>query len=158
LPAHLRSRWSLLTVVIVVVALLMAWVGMRFWKHDPGPERAMARAQAFVEVINGNKPAEVYAFLDPTVTSLATKEQFVHNWQVDREYPYISPLWLYIDEITLSSDERSGRATCTVAARLPGMKRTFELVWSHGDYYMIAFREIADGSFPITLHRLTPQN
>jgi hypothetical protein len=150
-------RRLLLTAAILIAGLPLVWLGMHLWVH-PDQERAQARAQAFVDAVNYNRPANVYAYLDSTVAALATKEQFVQNWQTNREYPYISPLWLYIDRIVLSSDRLSGRVYCTVAARLPGMTMTFDLAWRHGDYYMVAFREIADGSFPVTLHRLKQTN
>ena len=151
-------RKLLLIPAILVVGVALGWLGTHLWVHHPGQERALARAHAFVKAVNYNRPAEVYAYLDPSVAGLTTKEQFVQNWQTDREYPYISPLWLYVDRLALSFDGRSGRVFCTQAARLPGMTREFDVAWRHGDYYMIAFREIADGSFPVTLHRLDPQD
>lgn len=120
----------------------------------PSMKRAYTRAQLFVNAVNTNRPAEVYCLLDPTIASLTTRKQFIANFTADRAYPYLTPLYLYIDKMELAPDRYTGVVYCTVAARLPGQTMVLTLHWYRGDYYMTAFREIADGSFRTALHRL----
>ncbi len=126
------------------VLLLFIAVGPWSW---PGKKQAEWRVNAFIKAVNANRPGDVYLFLTPELKAMLSREEFRHNFAKERSYPYLTPLYLYLDEVKLSSDRRSGEALLTVAARLPGEKMRVKLIYTKGQYYIEAFRDIADGSY-----------
>jgi len=113
----------------------------------PGQSHATQRVNDFNQAINANRPAEIYPYLIPELKGMLSKEEFIQNFAQERSYPYLSPLYVYLDEVKLVSDLRSGEAISTVAARLPGQKMNVKLLYISGQYYIDAFRDIADGSY-----------
>ncbi len=124
----------------------------------PGRERmegrVRARMEAFIHTVNENRPQEIYDYLLPSIRVLIDREGFVRNFARERSYPYLTPLYLYLEKLELNPDGSSGRAVCRVAARLPGQIRVFPIIFTDGDYFVNAFREIADGSFAEKFDRL----
>lgn len=139
-------------VLLISLAVILLAAGYGYAEHGvPGQrksyDRALARAQQFVDAVNANEPARVYRYLSKDIRLLIKREGFVQNFAKERSYPYLTPLYLYIDSLELADDRLSGTLTCIVAARLPGQTMSFPVVFEDGDYYIEAFRDIADGSF-----------
>ena len=130
--------------LLIMLTFLAMSVGMNFF---PSQWQAIKRVTGFNEAINANKPADIYLYLTPELRGMLTMEEFISNFAKERSYPYLSPLYVYLDEVNLNSDKRSGEAISTVAARLPGQKMSVKLVFIEGQYYIDAFRDIADGSY-----------
>jgi hypothetical protein len=78
---------------------------------------------------------------------MLSKEEFMKNFAHERSYPYLTPLYIYLDEVTLVENKNTGEAVFTVAARLPGEKMRVKTVYINGQYYFDFFRELADGSY-----------
>lgn len=121
-------------------------------------ENAFARAEGFIKAVNDNKPAKVYNYLTPEIRKLIDKEGFVQNFAKERSYPYLTPLYLYLDKLKLGDDKIKGQIECIVAARLPGERMDFSVVYVKDNYYIDAFRDIADGSFIKKFDKLSTQN
>lgn len=110
-------------------------------------ENAVKQVEGFIQAVNDNNPAEVYQYLSPDIKELIDQQGFEKNFAKERSYPYLTPLYLYLDKLELSEDKRSGKVECIVAARLPGQRMNFSVVYDQDNYYVVAFRDIADGSF-----------
>lgn len=136
-----RPFWVGLLIIAIILTLS---VGIN---HVPGQRNATMRVNGFNEAINANRPADIYPYLIPELREMLSKEEFMRNFAKERYYPYLSPLYVYLDEVKLASDRQSGEAISTVAARLPGQKMNVKLVYIRGQYYIEAFRDIADGSY-----------
>ncbi|MEA1926669.1 MAG: hypothetical protein U9N73_00565 [Candidatus Auribacterota bacterium] len=122
---------------------------------DAGREaRARIRMESFLRAVNENRPEKVYDYLLPSIQSLIDREGFVRNFARERSYPYLTPLYLYLEKLELDPAQSSGRAICRVAARLPGQTRVFPIIYTNENYFIDAFREIADGSFAEKFERL----
>jgi len=103
-------------------------------------------AQKVVDAVNDNSPSTLYALLSDNLQKTISKEDFILNAQKERSYPYLTPLYLYLNGITLNRDE-SADVECLVASRLPGEKYRFSLVKENGEYRAIVFEDVVDGSF-----------
>lgn len=112
-----------------------------------GVENAAIRAEEFAKAVNDNNPKKVYEYLAPGIRDMASREVFVQNFAKERSYPYLTPLYLYVEDVQLCEGETKGVVNCIVASRLPGEKMEFEIVFIEDDYYICGFEEIADGSF-----------
>lgn len=139
-------------ILLLSLALLLMAAGYAYSEYAvPGcrksHDHALARAQAFVDAVNANDPAQVYRYLSKDIRLLIDQEGFVGNFAKERSYPYLTPLYLYVHSLDLVENRMSGTLTCIVAARLPGQTMSFPVVFEDGDYYIEAFRDIADGSF-----------
>jgi hypothetical protein len=137
----------LLSLVVVLGAAGYGYSEYAFPGQMKSYKRALERAQKFVDAVNANEPAQVYRYLSKAIKLLIDQEGFVQNFAEERAYPYLTPLYLYIDTLELADDKLSGRLNCVVAARLPGQTMSFTMVFEDGDYYIEGFRDIADGSF-----------
>lgn len=133
--------WVGLLIIGIVVTMS---VGLNLL---PSQWQAIKRVNGFNEAINANKPVDIYPYLTPELRGKLTLEEFVNNFTKERSYPYLSPLYVYLDEVKLDSDRQSGEAISTVAARLPGQKMKVKLIYIRGHYYIDAFRDLADGSY-----------
>lgn len=130
-------------VIMMCILLLLSTVS---W-NSPGQVQAEAQANRFAQALNENNPREIYSYLLPEIQGMLSREAFVKNFAHERSYPYLTPLYIYLDEVKLEEGKRSGEAIFTVAARLPGEKMRVKLYYLEGQYYFDAFREIADGTF-----------
>lgn len=129
--------------VMIAVLLFLGTVSL----NTPGQVQAERQANRFAQAINENNPGELYSYLLPEIQGLSGREEFVKNFAHERSYPYLTPLYIYLDSLTLDEGKRSGEAVFTVASRLPGEKMIVKLYYREQQYYMDAFREIADGSY-----------
>jgi len=130
--------------LLIVLLLLTISAGI---SNVPSQWQAAKRVNGFNEAINANRPADIYPYLIPELREMLSKGEFVQNFAKERSYPYLSPLYVYLDEVKLTADRRSGEAISTVAARLPGQKMKVKLIYIRGQYYIEAFRDIADESY-----------
>lgn len=132
--------------IALTVALLVSLVSINQSKPKT-EEQAIKRVEGFIQAINDNNPAEVYQYLTPDIKELIGQQGFEQNFTKERSYPYLTPLFLYLDKLELTKDKQSGIAECIVAARLPGQRMNFTVVYVKDNYYVVAFQDIADGSF-----------
>jgi len=149
---------------MMLIRLIILWLlAVGFIPVDPGwagsgpaekEVRARVRMEAFLRAVNENRPGKVYDYLLPSIRVLINREGFVGNFVRERSYPYLTPLYLYLEKLELDPDQSTGRAICRVAARLPGQFRVFPIIYMDGDYYVNAFRDIADGSFAEKFNKL----
>ena len=139
----LNSGLRIGRVVIIGILLLLSTVSL----NAPGQVQAEAKANLFAQAINDNNPRELYSYLLPEIQGMLTRDEFVRNFAHERSYPYLTPLYIYLDNVTLDEGKRSGEAIFTVASRLPGEKMKVKLYYLDQQYYMEAFREIANGSY-----------
>lgn len=143
--------------------LLVLGVGIYSFFHMNRPvsmtkENAVLRAEKFIKAVNDNKPAYVYDYLAPDIKKLIDEEGFVKNFKKERSYPYLTPLYLYLDQLELGKDQKVGHVECIVAARLPGEKMEFSIRYVDDNYYIDGFRDIADGSFIKKFDKLSAEN
>ena len=108
--------------------------------------RAVERAESFVAAIDRNDPEAVYSFLSSDLKARIDRDGFVRNFEDDRRYPYLSPLYLYIDGLVLT-DEGGGSLSCTFAARFRGQRMVFGVVREGGTYCFSGFDDIVSGSY-----------
>ena len=144
----LRIGIPFIVVIVVILTLCIRTYYM------PSQQQATKRINEFNEAINANRPADIYPYLIPELRGMLSKEEFVKNFAKERSYPYLSPLYVYLDEVLLVPDQRSGEAISTVAARLPGQKMKVKLSYIKGRYYIDAFRDIADESYLLKFKNL----
>lgn len=145
---HLRIGIPFSMVLVLILGL-----SVRTY-YLPSQRQALQRINGFNDAINANKPADIYPYLIPELRGMISKETFAQNFAKERSYPYLSPLYVYLDEVSLAPDQRSGEAISTVAARLPGQKMKVKLSYIKGQYYIEAFRDIADGSYLLKFQKL----
>ena len=138
-------------VIAVIVGILVLSVRTTYM---PSQQQAIQQINGFNDAINANKPADIYPYLIPELKGMISKETFEQNFAKERSYPYLSPLYVYLDEVSLAPDQRSGEAISTVAARLPGQKMKVKLSYIKGQYHIDAFRDIADGSYLLKFEKL----
>ncbi len=140
--------------LFIILLLLIISAGIF---NVPSQWQATKRINGLNEAINANKPADIYPYLIPELREMLTKEEFVQNFAKERSYPYLSSLYVYLDEVNLAADRRSGEAISTVAARLPGQKMKVKLIYIRGQYYVEAFRDIADESYLLKFQNIKKQ-
>jgi len=138
------------TAVIVLGACL--WLIVFF--HSPSQFIAERRLKEFTEAVNYNRPSDIYPLLTPKLRSLISEEEFVQNFKKERSYPYLTPLFVYVDVIDFNEEKTEGEVQMTVASRLPGEKMYVDIVFKDGRYYIDAFEDIADGTFIEKFDRL----
>lgn len=131
---------SVVTICILIILCAFIW-------NSPGQARAEAQAKKFAQAVNENNPQELYSYLLPEIQGLLSRDEFIKNYAKERSYPYLTPLYLYLDEVKLDEGKKSGEAIFTVASRLPGEKMKVKLVYQDRQYYFDAFRAVADGSY-----------
>ncbi len=132
---------------ILIILLLPLSVGC-VSTHQPSSSfsEACIVAQKVVDAVNENSPSTLYDLLSDNLQKRISKEDFILNAQKERSYPYLTPLYLYLNGIALNRDE-SADVECLVASRLPGEKYRFSLVKERGEYRAIVFEDVVDGSF-----------
>ena len=114
------------------------------------------QVQGFADAVNANDPEMLYTYLAPELRAQISQDEFARRFEKERSYPYLSPLYVYVDEITLDPETRQGRALLTVAARLPGQKMTVGVVHTPNGYFVSAFDELVDESYLEKFDRLSP--
>ncbi|WZL71676.1 hypothetical protein QBE52_11210 [Clostridiaceae bacterium 35-E11] len=143
--------------VILLTMFILLCAGFIFYTNRPMTKNnAVKRVEGFIKAVNDNKPESIYNYLTPDIKEIISKEDFIESFAKERSYPYLTPLYLYLDHLTLQKDKREGIAECTVASRLPGEKMKFEIFFVKGNYYVNAFKEVADGSFIKKFEKLSP--
>lgn len=133
-------------IILAFVVVLFSY----FYIHKSAPmnkDNAVIRAEGLIQAINDNKPDLIYDYLTPDIRNLIDKKGFIENFKKERSYPYLTPLYLYLENLELDEDKKTGNVECVVAARLPGEKMKFMIIYVDDNYYIDVFREIADGSF-----------
>lgn len=108
--------------------------------------RATQRSETFVSAINNQDPKTIYSLLSQEYKDNIEEATFIERYNDDLTYPYISPLYCYLQAIDLHYDV-NGVVSCKVASRLIGEKFTFKIKYENGDYYFLAFEDIIDNSY-----------
>ncbi|MEA4900001.1 hypothetical protein [Desulfitobacterium sp.] len=142
----MRSLKGGLRIAGVIMIGVLLLIGTVSW-NSPGKAQAAAQANRFAKAVNDNNPADLYDYLLPEIQNQLSREEFVQNFAHERSYPYLTPLYIYLDEVDLAKGQKSGEAIFTVASRLPGEKMKVKLAYVEGKYYIDAFRDVADGSY-----------
>ncbi len=114
---------------------------------EPNSQLGENRIDTFAAGINNNNPEVIYKHLLKEYQQAMTEEDFVKHWNKERSYPYLTPLYIYIEDVTFTEDFLEGRVVAVVAARLPGEYMYFAFKWQDDNYYIDAFPEIIDGSY-----------
>lgn len=121
----------------------------------PLEHQAKRVVDRFIQAVNHNRPQEIYPLLTPVLQKMIDSKGFIKNFAHERSYPYLTPLFLYVDRIEFSDDNKKGHVFCTVAARLPGEKKEYDLVYiPFKGYRMDALKPIASGSYIWRFDRL----
>ena len=131
----------------IIGMLIVAAIIFALTINRPTEKQAVKRIDEFTTAVNYNVPEDLYDLLSSDLKALITKEGFVYNFADERSYPYITPLFLILDELTLSEDNMSGDISFIVSARLAGEFMQAKLVFEDGDYYITMFDWIIDGSY-----------
>lgn len=145
-----RKKIILLTIFILLLSGFVFYINRPMTK-----DKAIKRTEGFIKAVNDNKPELIYDYLTPSIQRLISKEGFIENFAKERSYPYLTPLYLYLEHVDLE-DQTQGTITCIVASRLPGEKMKFQIVFVDNNYYIDAFRDVADGSFVKKFEKLSP--
>lgn len=109
-------------------------------------ERAFSRSKTLVDAINEQNPMVIYKLLSEDLRNQITEQEFVKNYNDELTYPYISPLYCFLQTIDLHYDVK-GDVSCKVASRLIGENFSFKIIYENGDYYFIVFKDIVNGSY-----------
>lgn len=143
--------------IILLIIFILLLSGAIFHTNRPmTKDNAIRRTERFIEAVNENKPKSIYDYLTPSIQKLISRDDFIENFAKERSYPYLTPLYLYLDDIDFCEDGTEGTITCTVASRLPGEKMKFDIVFVDNNYYINAFNDVADGSFIKKFEKLSP--
>lgn len=118
-------------------------------KDNQTAEHAMERAQAYADAINlaYDTPEAIYAFLTEGTRAQISQEDFCRAFAKERTYPYITPLYLFYPEVTLSDDGSEATVVYQQAARIIGMTYEIRLQYENGDYYVEDWHQFIDGSY-----------
>lgn len=118
-------------------------------KNHQTAEHAMERAQAYADAINlaYDTPEAIYAFLTEGTRAQISQEDFCRAFAKERTYPYITPLYLFYPEVTLSDDGSEATVVYQQAARIIGMTYEIRLQYENGDYYVEDWHQFIDGSY-----------
>lgn len=148
LPAFLLAG---LVLAAAVFALIIA--------RAPSSRRAERRVLKFVEAINYEfrNPELIYPYLDSDYREQLTEEEFSEAFTKERSYPYLTPLFLNFESLSLEPGKRSGVARFSQAARLPGMFVNIAVIYEEGNYFFRYFEEFLDGSYLNKFERLSAE-
>ena len=118
-------------------------------KNHQTAEHDMERAQAYADAINlaYDTPEAIYAFLTEGTRAQISQEDFCRAFAKERTYPYITPLYLFYPEVTLSDDGSEATVVYQQAARIIGMTYEIRLQYENGDYYVEDWHQFIDGSY-----------
>lgn len=146
------KKFAIILLLIVVASFSSAEILENCDKKSP--EHAVWRAMKFADTINYNyeTPEKIYPFLSASYREQLDQEGFIQAFSKERSYPYLTPLFLNIEEVSISGEK--GIALYSQAARLPGMFVEIPLVFENGDYYFDYFTEFLDGSYLKKFERL----
>ena len=135
--------------IISLCCLLILLAAVCLKKPGNTYQHAMERAEAYAYAINHDyrQPEKIYAFLTREMKSRLTEKEFCACWEKERTYPYITPLYIFYPELTLSEDGAAADVVFQQAARLVGMEYTVRLIYEDGDYYADDWHQFADGSY-----------
>lgn len=142
------NRKIIMTLLIVVFLSSCSTVKVEkesYWANC-NFNRVTQRTETFTTAINGQSPEVIYSMLSENYQSMIDSDEFVRRYNDDLTYPYISPLYCYIQGIQLHYDIK-GVVTCSVASRLIGDSFVFNTIYENGDYYFEAFLDIIDNSY-----------
>lgn len=114
---------------------------------------ATERAQQVIDAINSNQPDALYSLLTEELRNAISQKEFMRRFADERSYPYLTPLYLYLDAIDLHP-EGTAQVVCSVASRLPGEYYSFTLVYEHNAYYASIFEDIIDGSYRLKFNHI----
>ena len=76
-----------------------------------------------------------------------TEDEFCQAFEKERSYPYITPLYLFDPEVTMTEDMESADVVYKQAARIIGMEYDIRLVYENGDYYVEDWYQFIDKSY-----------
>lgn len=118
-------------------------------KNNRTEDHALERAQAYADAINHfyDKPEAIYAFLTEETKVKISQEDFCSAFSKDRTYPYITPLYLFYPEVTVSNHGMEATVVYQQAARIIGMTYEVHLQYENGDYYVEDWSQFIDGSY-----------
>ena len=133
----------------VLISLLLALTVLGGCGSNQTPEHAQERLEAYAEAVDFSykEPEKIYAFLCQDFRDQMDEAAFCEAFAKERTYPYLTPLYIYDPEITLSEDGLSGTAVYLQAARLVGMTYEVSFIYENGDYYIQDWDEFLDGSY-----------
>ena len=134
---------------LILICLLVSMLILSGCGSNQTPEHALERLEAYAEAIDYSykEPGEIYEFMTKDFKAQMDKEAFCEAFAKERSYPYLTPLYIYKPEVTLSEDGLSGTAVYLQAARLVGMTYEVSFVYENGDYYIQDWEEFLDGSY-----------
>ncbi len=143
----MKKRYLLILLIILTIFTSCASTknSNSYWDNCTF-ERAFSRSTTLVDAINEQNPMIIYKLLSEDLRKQITEQEFVKNYNDELTYPYISPLYCYLQTIDLHYDVK-GTVSCKVASRLIGENFTFKIIYEKGDYYFIVFEDIVDGSY-----------
>ena len=133
----------------ILICLLLALTALSGCGSNQTPEHALERLEAYAEAVDYSykEPEKIYAFLCQDFRDQMDEAAFCEAFAKERTYPYLTPLYIYDPQITLSEDGLSGTAVYLRAARLVGMTYEISFVYENGDYYIQDWEEFLDGSY-----------
>lgn len=134
-------------VCVVLLAILLS--GCKSSAPNNTYDHALERAEAYADAINHDyeSPEKIYAFLTADIREQISEEDFCAAFEKERSYPYITPLYIFYPELTVSEDGMKAEAVFKQAARIIGMEYTVHLVYENGDYYVNDWQQFIDGSY-----------
>lgn len=139
---HIRMIFILIFILWVSVVL-----GLEIYSRLPMEKNAYTQVNKFVKALDYNRPEKIYPLLIPQLRKVIDKKSFIVNFNHERSYPYLTPLFIYVDSI-LFDDYKVGAVICTVASRLPGEYMEFYVRYiPFKGYYIDALQTIVDGSY-----------
>ena len=133
----------------ILICLLLVLTTLCGCGSNQTEEHALERLEAYAEAIDFSykEPEKIYKFLCQDFREQMDEEAFCEAFAKERTYPYLTPLYIYDPEITLSEDGLSGTAVYLQAARLVGMTYEVSFIYENGDYYIQDWEEFLDGSY-----------
>lgn len=112
-------------------------------------DHALQRAEEYAHAINYDyeTPDKIYVFLAQGIKNQMTEDEFCQAFEKERSYPYITPLYLFDPEVTMTEDMESADVVYKQAARIIGMEYDIRLVYENGDYYVEDWYQFIDKSY-----------
>ena len=139
--------WKRISAFVSIIIFCCIVGGCKSSEHSSTTfEKATVAAQKVIDAVNDNSPSVLYDMLSKDLQQMISKSDYINNAIKERSNPYLTPLDLYLNEISLNRDE-SAEVVCLVASRLPGEMYKFSLIKEDGVYKAIIFKDVVDGSF-----------